>query len=117
MNYLKKMTMKLKKTKKYAHIRSERDLDNEIIRLKLKKSIIEQELSNNVSDFKESMRPINIFREAIGISGHSNKLQFLGEGDNIFQSGKVFTWVKYLALTVATLKGGRRIINTVKRIF
>ena len=93
------------------------DLDNEIIRLKLKKSILQQELFNNVSDFKETMRPINIVREALGVSGHSNKLQFLDEGDNIFRSGKVFTWVKYIALAAATLKGGRRIVNTVRRIF
>ena len=109
--------MKSKKTKKYEHVRSMKDLDNEIIRLKLKKNILEQDLMNNVGDFKQSMRPINIFREAIGINGHSNKLQFLDEGDNIFQSGKVFTWVKYLALAVATVKGGRRIVKTVKRIF
>ena len=109
--------MKLKKTKKYAHVRSMTDLDNELIRLKLKKTIIEQELSNNLGDFKESMRPINIFREAIGISGQSNKLQFLDEGDNIFHNGKIFTWLKYLALTVSTVKGGRRIFKTVKRIF
>ena len=110
--------MKSKKTNKYEHLRSMKDLDNEIIRLKLKKNIIEQELVNNLGDFKQSMRPINIIREAIGgISGHTNRLQFLDEGDNIFQSGKVFTWVKYLALAVATVKGGRRIVNTVKRIF
>jgi len=109
--------MKSKKPNKYSHIRSMSDLDNELIRLKLKKKILEQELSNNVNDFKESMRPINIFREAIGISGHSNKLQFLNEDDNIFRDGRLFTWLKYLALTVSTVKGGRRIFKTVKRIF
>lgn len=109
--------MKLKKTKKYAHVRSMRDLDNEIIRLKLKKNILKQDLTNNLVDFKESMRPINLFKEVIGISGHSNKLQFLEERDNIFRDGKVFTWLKYLALTVSTVKGGSRIFRTVKRIF
>lgn len=108
--------MKPNKTTKYAHIRSMKDLDNEIIRLKLKKNILEQELGKNVDDFKESMRPINIVREALGISGRSNKLQFLDERDNIFNNGKVFTWLKYLALTVSTVKGGRRIFKTVKRL-
>lgn len=94
-----------------------RDLDNEIIRLKLKKSILEQELGNNVDDFKQSMRPINLIREAIGFSGHSNKFQFLEERDNVFNNGKIFTVLKYLALTVSTVKGGKRIFRTVKRIF
>src|SRR5690554_4392085 len=107
------MKMKSNKTTKYAHVRSMKDLDNEIIRLKLKKNILEQELENNVNDFKQSMRPMNILREAIGMSGHSNNLQFLDERDNIFNNGKVFTWLKYLALTVSTIKGGKRLINTV----
>jgi|SRR5690554_124549 len=109
--------MKSNRTSQYAHVRTMKDLENEIIRSKLKKNLLEQELENNVRDFKQSMRPVNVIREAFGMSGRANKFQFLNENDNIFNNGKIFTWLKYLALTVSTVKGGSRIVRSVKRIF
>ena len=42
----------MKKTNKYAHIKSMKDLDNEIVRLKIKKTIIKEEIGNNFVDLK-----------------------------------------------------------------
>lgn len=106
------------KMNKYSHIKSMKDLDNEILRLKIKKNIIKEELGNSVTDFKESLKPLNLIKEAIGISGNgSRKYTLLEEKDNIFNNGKIFTYLKYLALTVSTVKGGTSLIRKVKRIF
>lgn len=106
------------KTNKYEHIKSLKDLDNEILRLKIKKNIITEELGNNFGDFKESLRPVNLIKEAFGLTGNGgNKLQLLEDKDNIFHSGKIFTYMKYLALTVSAVKGGAGLIRKVKRIF
>lgn len=105
-------------TNKYQHIKSLKDLDNEILRLKVKKNIITEELGNNFSDFKESLRPVNLIKEALGMIGNGgSKLQILENKGSIFQNGKIFTYVKYLALTVSALKGGSALIKKVKRIF
>ncbi len=104
---------------KYAHIKSLKDLDNEILRLKIKKSIIQQDLANNVDDFKESLRPMNLIKEALGISGSksSGQTQFLNGGNGMFSNGKFFTYIKYIALGVSTIKGGASLISSIKKIF
>lgn len=106
------------KMNKYEHIKSMKDLDNEILRLKVKKHIIKEELGNNVSDFKASLSPINLIKEALGFSGSSEqKFDLLEDKDNIFNNGKIFTYLKYLALTVSAVKGGTSIVRKIKRIF
>ncbi len=95
-----------------------KDLENEILRLKIKKNIIKEELGNNVVEFKESLRPINLIKEALGIAGSgSRKHELLEDNDNIFSNGKIFTYLKYLALTVSTVKGGASLVKKVKRLF
>ncbi len=95
-----------------------KDLDNEILRLKLKKNIIQDELRYNVSDFKASLSPINLIKEALGISsGDGNGEGFFDGKQGIFRSGKIFTYLKYLALTVSTVKGGSKLIRKIKGIF
>lgn len=108
----------MRKTNKYEHIRSLKDLDNEILRLKIKKNIITEELGNNFGDFKESLRPVNLIKEALGLTGHgASNLPILEDKANIFNTGKIFTYLKYLALTVSAVKGGSSLIKKVKRIF
>lgn len=95
-----------------------KDLDNEILRLKLKKTIIKDELKSNVSDFKSSLSPINLLKEALGISGGERGGNgHLNDSDSIFSSGKIFTYIKYIALTVTTIKGGSKLIRRIKSIF
>lgn len=111
----------MKKTNKYGHIKSMKDLENEILRLKIKKNIITEELGNNFGDFKESLRPMNLIKEALGLIGNgndgSNKFQLLEDKGTIFNNGKIFTYLKYLALTVSAVKGGSTLIRKVKRLF
>lgn len=106
----------MKKTNKYAHIKSMKDLDNEIVRLKIKKTIIKEEIGNNFVDLKESLRPINLLKDVFNI-GDSNRFAALEDNDNIFNNGKIFTYMKYVALLVSTVKGGTSLVRKVKRIF
>ena len=95
-----------------------KDLDNELLRLKLKKTIIQDELKYNVSDFKASLSPINLLKEALGISGgERNGEGYFEDRHGIFRSGKIFTYLKYVALTVSTIKGGSKLIRKIKGIF
>lgn len=110
--------MKSKRTHKYTHVRSVKDLDNEILRLRIKKNILEQDLNTNLTDFKRSLYPGNIIREALGFATRpGGKFQILTKEDNIFSNGKIFTYLKYLALAVSTIKGGTKVVRRVKRIF
>ena len=106
------------KTNKYGHIKSMKDLDNEIVRLKIKKNIIKEELGNNFTDFKQSLRPINLIKEALNIGGgDSRRFPILEDKNNILNNGKIFTYLKYAALAVSTLKGGTSLFRKVRRIF
>ncbi len=90
---------------KYNHIRSLEQLDDELLKLKLKKEIIEQELLNNVDDFKKSLSPRHLIGEALGI-------------DVSHQTGsRIFSTLKSLAITFSAIRGGLGIFNRVKRLF
>lgn len=94
------------------------DLDNEILRLKLRKNVIKEELGYNVAELKQSLSPLNLIKEALGLGGgSSSKMQFLEDKDNIFGNGKIFTYLKYLAITISTVKGGASLVKKIKRIF
>lgn len=90
---------------KYQHIRTVQNLEDEILKLKLKKNIIEQEMVNNVDDFKRSLSPKHLIGEALG-------LQFDSGGEN-----KFFTILKSLALTFTAVRGGLGVFNRIRRIF
>lgn len=110
--------MKSKRTRKYDHVRSIKDLENEILRFRIKKNILEQDLKQNLTDFKHSLYPGNIIREALGFATRpGGKFQLLTKEDNIFNNGKIFTYLKYLALAVSTVKGGSKVVRRIKRIF
>lgn len=91
--------------KKYNHIRTLQNLDDEILKLKLKKNILEKEMLNNVGDIKRSLSPKHLLGEALGIkTGDSTRNRF-------------FSILKSLALGFSAVRGGLGIFNRVKRLF
>lgn len=92
-------------TTKYHHIRNMKQLDDELLKLKLKKRIIEEELLNNVDEFKRSLSPRHLIGEALGI-------------DVSHQTGsKIFSTIKSLAIAFSVVRGGVGVYNRVKRLF
>ena len=90
---------------KYKNIHSLQQLDDELLKLKLKKKIIEQELLNNVDDFKNSLSPKHLIGEALGIdTSHYN-------------GSRIFSTIKSLAITFSVIRGGVGVFNRVKRLF
>lgn len=90
---------------KYNHIHSLKELDDELLKLKLKKKIIEQELLNNVDDFKKSLSPRHLIGEALGIDVQHHT------------GSKIFSTLKSLAIAFSAVRGGVGIFNRVKRLF
>lgn len=93
-------------SRKFRHIRTMQNLDDEILKLTLKKKILEQDMLNNVDDFKKSLSPKHLLAEAFGLepSGSSS-------------AGRIFTIIKSLALTFSAVRGGIGVYNKVKKIF
>lgn len=90
---------------KYMNIHSLEQLDDELLKLKLKKKIIEQEMLNNVDDFKRSLSPRHLIGEALGI-------------DLSHQTGsRIFSTLKSLAIAFSAVRGGVGVYNRVKRLF
>lgn len=90
---------------KYNHIQNLKQLDDELLKLKLKRKIIEQEMLNNVDDFKRSLSPRHLIGEALGI-------------DVSHQTGsRIFSTIKSLAIAFSAVRGGVGIFNRVKRLF
>lgn len=87
------------------NIHSLEQLDDELLKLKLKKKIIEQEMLNNVDDFKRSLSPRHLIGEALGI-------------DLSHQTGsRIFSTLKSLAIAFSAVRGGVGVYNRVKRLF
>lgn len=90
---------------KFNHIRTTDDLDDELLKLKLKKKILEQEMLNNVDDFKRSLSPKHLIGEVFGFDMDSNT------------GSRLFSTLKALAITFSAVRGGLGVFNRVKRLF
>jgi hypothetical protein len=78
---------------RYQHIRNIRDLDDELLRLKLRKQIIRNELSLNVEAAKEQLLSANFLMKGILQLFSLRKEKYERPPDKLDQAGTYVHWL------------------------